>query len=245
MRWLCLPAEQDVIDYADDLLKLFVKCFVMNYGKRHASANVHGLLHISSDVRLLGPLDTFSAFRYENFLRFLKQLANLATEKPLESFTKRYCAIIQKGITINTFKSPVKVGPALKISGGPVTNNTYVYQYSKYHFKRFFLTINVPDNCCRIGNDYVVVENFVENREGDVSVIGRKYLELEDFYDTPCSSSILNIYAVRRLSNLTSWKVTNVTSKWMLLPIHNIKDSFVAVPLLHTSLEDDQYNEDD
>ena len=36
------------------------------YGQQFLSYNVHSLLHLVADVEVLGPLDTFSAFCYEN-----------------------------------------------------------------------------------------------------------------------------------------------------------------------------------
>ena len=35
--------------------------------------NVHGLIHIAEDVKRFGPLDSYSAFPFENYLGHLKQ----------------------------------------------------------------------------------------------------------------------------------------------------------------------------
>ncbi|CAG7732359.1 unnamed protein product, partial [Allacma fusca] len=42
------------------------------YGKEYMSLNVHNLSHLASYANHLGPLDQFAAFKYENYLGFLK-----------------------------------------------------------------------------------------------------------------------------------------------------------------------------
>ena len=50
----------------------FVKSFSTLYGKEYISDNVHNLLHLCNDVRKYGPLDVFSAFKFENFMQAIK-----------------------------------------------------------------------------------------------------------------------------------------------------------------------------
>ncbi len=49
-----------------------VKFFL--YEKELVVYNVHGLVHLPDDVKKFGPLDTFSAFPFENFVGQLKRL---------------------------------------------------------------------------------------------------------------------------------------------------------------------------
>lgn len=51
---------------AQSLLKYFVDSFKSLYGSYNMSHNIHNLLHIVNDVKKFGPLDTFSAFPFEN-----------------------------------------------------------------------------------------------------------------------------------------------------------------------------------
>ncbi|XP_064482473.1 uncharacterized protein LOC135395158 [Ornithodoros turicata] len=59
-------------DYATSLLSHFVDMFAELYGEHFVSYNVHGLLHLADDVKVRGPVDTFSAFPYENYMQTLK-----------------------------------------------------------------------------------------------------------------------------------------------------------------------------
>lgn len=74
--------------YAQELLEHFVKKYSDLYGVQHVSYNVHNLIHLSADVKLRGPLDRFSAFRYENMLYKLKRKVKSAS-KPLEQISNR------------------------------------------------------------------------------------------------------------------------------------------------------------
>jgi len=57
--------------------------------------NVHNLLYLCSDVRTFGPVDNFSAFRFENFMTSIKKQIR-KNEKPLQQLVKRdpTCIII-------------------------------------------------------------------------------------------------------------------------------------------------------
>jgi hypothetical protein len=60
-------------DYAHSLLVEFVKLAKGLYGKEMLVYNVHNLIHLSSDVKLYGNLDSFSAFPFENHLGEIKK----------------------------------------------------------------------------------------------------------------------------------------------------------------------------
>jgi len=58
-----------------NLLKQFVSGYPNYYGEEYVGYNVHSLLHITDFVLMHGPLDTFSAFKYENYLQFVKKIS--------------------------------------------------------------------------------------------------------------------------------------------------------------------------
>jgi len=80
--------QENYLEYAENLLKHFVASFRLIYGKHHVTHNVHGLLHLEDDVRHFGLLDTFSSFRFENFMQKLKVLIK-KDDKPLQQIAKR------------------------------------------------------------------------------------------------------------------------------------------------------------
>ncbi|XP_022166117.1 uncharacterized protein LOC111030759, partial [Myzus persicae] len=55
------------------LIKQFVSEYSTHYGEEYVGYNVHGLIYVADFVLMHGSLDTFSAFKYENYLQFLKK----------------------------------------------------------------------------------------------------------------------------------------------------------------------------
>jgi len=77
------------LNFAEALFNNFVMSFQVLYGTEYLSHNVHNLLHLCSDVRTFGPVDNFSAFRFENFMTSIKKQIR-KNEKPLQQLVKRY-----------------------------------------------------------------------------------------------------------------------------------------------------------
>ncbi|KAJ8975124.1 hypothetical protein NQ317_019944 [Molorchus minor] len=73
MRILCDEMHSNLIEYAKSLLVHFVKNYSKLYGDFSVSYNVHNLIHLPADVKKFGPLDKFSAFKYENFMQQIVQ----------------------------------------------------------------------------------------------------------------------------------------------------------------------------
>lgn len=63
----CLKCQGYCLNFAEALLNNFVSSFQVLYDAEYISHNVHNLLHLCSDARKFGPVDNFSAFRFENF----------------------------------------------------------------------------------------------------------------------------------------------------------------------------------
>ncbi|KAK9659822.1 hypothetical protein QE152_g41532, partial [Popillia japonica] len=76
------------IEFAGELLNTVVKHSRKLYGNDFLVYNVHYLIHLKDDVLAYGPLDNFSAFAFENYLGYLKQLVKSPT-KPLQQICRR------------------------------------------------------------------------------------------------------------------------------------------------------------
>lgn len=61
-------------ELANTMLVSFVEHFGQLYGEQFLVYNIHGLVHLSDDVKTHGNLDPISAFPYENFLGRLKKM---------------------------------------------------------------------------------------------------------------------------------------------------------------------------
>lgn len=69
-----LSKDNNNIIWAQMLIEYFLKCFKKIYGAKFMSHNLHALLHIYSDVQKYGPVDEFSAFRFENYMSDIKKM---------------------------------------------------------------------------------------------------------------------------------------------------------------------------
>ncbi|KAI8123574.1 hypothetical protein CVS40_5886 [Lucilia cuprina] len=59
-------------DISQRVLEDFVVFFGRLYGDELISFNVHGLLHLAECVKQFGPLDSFSAYKFENYMQYIK-----------------------------------------------------------------------------------------------------------------------------------------------------------------------------
>lgn len=226
LRLLCTQ-NTDQINFAETLLKQFVASFGTLYGNEFISHNVHGLIHMSDDVRNLGPVDTYSAFPFENHLGQMKKLIRKG-EKPLEQLSNRYAEIFSCGTAID---SP-EVYPILKgqHNTGPELPTCEGSQYRKIVSEQFTISTKAPNNCCGLkDNSIVVVENVIHSHDG-VYVIGRKY-EMYNFYDNICESSLVETYKVEKLSSLMAWNSSELEKKYIMMPFNN---SSVVMSLIHS-----------
>lgn len=91
------------INFAEEVLYNFVKYFEKFYGKEVVTHNVHSLIHLVTDVRNFGNLNTISCFPFENYLGKLKTLvrsfANPHAQLCRRIFELFYCSKTELSIT--------------------------------------------------------------------------------------------------------------------------------------------------
>lgn len=220
-----------LIDYASDLLLYFVKTFKSLYGAEHISHNVHNLLHLSEDVKVYGPLENFSAFPFENYLQsILKSIRK--GEKPLAQIIKRKSE--QNSHLFGMIEINKKYPMCEKEhTNGPTININICKQYKKIIFPNFILHINHPNNCCTlISGDIIIIENIVD-LQGDLKLIGRKFLTIQNFYVRPCESKEIGICLIDNVGPLQMFNVANVLFKCVIL---SWKEKYVTFPQIHTNI---------
>lgn len=117
---------------------------------------------------------------------------------------------------------------------GPVLFASWKSQFRKRSFKDFVLSNQIPNNCCKIKNDIVIVENLVKTNSGSEIIVGRKFLNCSDLSIQPCLSSTIGIYMASNLSALIVWPINEDIIKCMCLPLHDDENTFSIIPLLHS-----------
>ncbi|XP_011698579.1 PREDICTED: uncharacterized protein LOC105456325 [Wasmannia auropunctata] len=230
------------LNYAQDLIIFFIKTFVQLYGVQHISHNVHYLLHLVDDVKRFGPVDNFSAFKFENYMQTLKKYLRKA-EKPLQQVVRRYT---EKEKNLNTLSAALSHSdskhPHLTSLhfNGPLIQNCHNPQYKVIKFNGMtFKAGTLVDSCCGLNCGAIVsIKNvaFCAKRNTSV-IIGQEFLR-KDLFIVPCSSSLLDIYSVHSLSDLKSWPLRNIVKKYFLLPDGNNEknNKIAAFPLMHSNV---------
>ncbi|XP_075735640.1 uncharacterized protein LOC142776235 [Rhipicephalus microplus] len=195
------PASE--IEYAGNMLKFFIRTFISIYGKEHVSHNVHGLCHLADDVTHLGPLDSWSAFPFENHMSSLKRMLR-KPDLPLEQLCNRLAEQAHRPLRHKKTESHVVF--AAEHADGPLVAPCRGPEFKKVTLPgNVILRAEKRNGCCRLSDgSIVVIDNFAHLPCGEPCIIGRKFLKCEDFYSLPCPSSILGTFgaAARRMLEL-------------------------------------------
>lgn len=225
------------MEYADNLIKNFIENTKILYGEQFITHNFHGLCHLTDCFKEFGPMDSGSAFPFENFLQFFKRLLRKG-DKPLEQVVRRCSEILKSNHWFDS-SLPTNIDSYPNLSQphyhGPVLPTSDVsQQFSLIELHHFSISIRSPNNCCFLSHgSVVVVENIVfSNDMQKFVIVCREFLDKSDFYSNPfISSSELGIFILSNLSPLQEVAIDSIAGKIVLMPF---KDKAVGVPLLHS-----------
>jgi len=222
-------AQAVYVDYADELLRLFVQHFAELYGSNMLVYNVHNVVHLADDARKYGALDAVSAFPFENFLGKLIRLIR-KPNKPLQQVVRRLWEERQYG----------NVGGSKSVRNGPAKEHHstvdlpsgfgHCHHYKQLYVDGVLLSVQTGDNCITLGTRIMLLKNIVV-KNSQTMLICQKFQVVGDFFEYPMKSSDIGIHYVSDLSselfieNLSDFQCKNVA-----LPHEN---GYVVVPLLH------------
>lgn len=194
-------------------------------------------MHLAQDSLRFGPIDLYSAYRFENHYGDMKRYLR-KNDRPLQQLIKRL-----RGKNKNNFRPDVnnnepEVGQVefgRAHFDGPLVENFRGYQFKEAKCGgKWKLSTTEPDNCIMLRDTRVVlVDNFVQY-EDQKYVIGRELRNQNDFYVRPVHSSVLSEYCVSNLSSVRQvWNVEHIQHKCVKLPSsYQNEDSFVVFPLI-------------
>lgn len=221
----CVPTY-----YVKELLKNFVYNFGVLFGKEHISYNVHGLAHLVNDYEKHGSLDSFSAFKFESKLQFVKKLLRKG-DKPLQQVVKRIS---------EASKSP-SVTSECKVKQLEFQGNPFNFQCDRF-FKRFVsehgtLESISPNNCVILENKKIVFVEAIGERSGQYFVVGKEFTTVLPFYKSPEMSTTVYVYKASDISlGSNIWPLKSVQFKAVAIPHLNVMGSYYVAALLHARL---------
>lgn len=121
------PAEMYV--FCQRVLETYVILCVQIYGLHFMSYNVHCLLYLVQDVEILGVLESFSAFDYENNMpQFLKLIRK--PDASLQQYYKRTREL--NDLSLMPLNNNVRMHPALQHIEGPLPENFFENECQQY-----------------------------------------------------------------------------------------------------------------
>lgn len=214
-------------EIAKDALKRFVSGAARIYGEEFVVYNVHSLLHIVDDVENYGPLENYSCFAFENYLKTLKYRIPAKT-CPLQQISNR----IQE---LNAIQKPRKSEEGVRYY--PVGKSHPVdYQPEEQYFEctslkcpRFKISSKRADNVVSVnGIIYVIKKIFCMH--GQYKCIGTSFRWMEDLYDDPLPSTKLDIFYGRGSGDSCTFSVEQISFKCLMVPF---KEGFAIFPILH------------
>lgn len=173
-------------------------------------------------------MDDFSAFRYENRLKSMKDSLK-SGYKPLQQIARRDLEKKEKIQIILDFK-PKQFVLSLKhyitdeIIPGP--------QYRKVVIGNIVFRVGTKDSYFKTSNDDVVLLKNLVYKHGTLFFVGCKFQKHEDFYMYPLPSSELGIICVSQLQERRiAYPLCDIQCKCYLIPN---EDNYLCMPLLHT-----------
>lgn len=238
------------VDHCEDLNETadsFLQGFLINgcacFGDHFASIGLHLLTHLPEEVMCHGPLDSFSCFKYENCLKYLKKmqtshknpLANLSNKLKIRS------VFISKP-TKTTLNVPEKqeLKAVLTRPCEPITQairgGTH---YKNVKHNNITLTTSVPDCYFSINGEVFQIVDIVEDTAGLVHLICTRFARVESSFFIQMSDESLfysRTVGVVKLSRmdptLEVHPLSSVSRKYVVHSHHSLADTFVGYPLI-------------
>ncbi|XP_025266724.1 uncharacterized protein LOC112638743 isoform X1 [Camponotus floridanus] len=182
------------LHFAEQFIRTFISHSVVIYGKSFVVYNVHSLSHLSKECQEHGTMDNFSAFRYENRLKSIKD-SLMSCYKPLQQIARRDLGKEKIKIILdskpNQFVLSLKHFIANEIIRGS--------QYRKVIIDNICFRIGTKNSCFKTSNGNVVLLKNIVYRHRTLFFVGCKFQKQEDFYTYPLPSSELGIICVFQL----------------------------------------------
>lgn len=197
------------IDSAQILLQNFVDNYSHIYGSDQITYNVHNLLHVSECVRQFGPADSFSAYKFENYMQSLKK----KIRKPNCILQQLHNRIFEDNTHIpkNNSNSP-----------------------NSKQFDEFLLNFDKEADCfCLISpNIPIKVSGFGKNGNSEY-IVGFQCQNISSFFEEPIDSSVLGIICYENISNVPEFfEINLVQQKYFRIPHGN---KYLLIPIINSS----------
>jgi hypothetical protein len=178
--------------------------------------NVHSLSHICDDIDKFGPINEFSCFPFESFMRQVKHYVK-GPKRPAVQIINRLQESTnhQQSQLLNGFdRIPISLHRRYHKSLCQVKPDLYI-------------SCTPPDNCVI----YRGIPFFIVRLQGNFAY-GKRLQDLKDVYTHAIRSSQINIFSSSSMSSeIARFPCHEITCKCVLF---KTDDKYFVFPLLHT-----------
>lgn len=214
--------------FAEELLIYFVDECKDLYGEECAIFNIHSMIHLPRDAAKFGPIDSFSAFSFENFMQKVKKRIRKG-EKTLSQLHRRI--VEEKNCNSTVLRTLTMEEPILVRKNKKQLLMECSASYDKLMFPNFVISIlKKADSYCYLRNSNIMLVTFIGKRNNKPILIGKVLRNPKNFPNYPCVSSNVGIFIGNEWSNLQMVESKNVVAKAMALPFNG---SMCFLSLLH------------
>lgn len=165
------------------------------YGALNASFNFHSLLHIADDVNFLhAPIDNYSAFKFENFLQYVKKLIRKG-DHCIKQIHNRVLERLNVG-------HPLSFLASYETSSHSRHNKLLFGSTSTYEhifYNNFKFSVNAPNNFIFHSTFKEILQiTYIFESNNKFMFTGYKLSDYTDVYIEPISSSNLEIFQFQK-----------------------------------------------
>lgn len=219
-------ARQLFIDFIEDHINL--------HGEESITSNIHNLSHVVDDVENFGPLNTISAYEFENSLHQLK-LRLKQCNRPLEQIARRIKEIAFPK-TQNDDTHVRNDFPQLK-NDFILASGLVGFRYIQYKPNAMLSSVNenIKNKWFLTFSNQIVEFHYVfkDGTANKYLIQGTPLKNTERFFQNPFDSNFLNIFIsdCEHCCDSHLFGLSTIKAKLFSLPYEK---KWVFIPILHT-----------
>lgn len=213
-----ISSDEDIL-FAEQLLRKFVILSEHLYGTEFMSYNLHGLLHLANDVKLLGKLDSFSAFDFENCMPEFRNVIR-KPHLPLQQFVRRLHELNSHTVSLKSNNSDNAIHASCIHKNGPLLHNisSTCTQFKLLKIGHITYECNERDNCCFSKSGIIcIIENIVQILTKYYFIV-KKFNEVHNVYDQVIEPKLMGIFECYNLSERFIIPLSDIYTKCFRIP---------------------------
>jgi len=232
----------DMLDYADQLLRDYVIDFSKVYAPCFVSFNIHALIHLVLYVRRYRKtLIQLSAFVFEKYNGIIKPFVKLTNDPPVQVGRRMHELTV---VYSNKPKRYADEQPKEMRLFGKIAGKNLVFSKCDTG-KYFFDGQQLKNRFCEIGDEgkILIINSFMYHNSVPYvrGVFLVNHTQLQDLYSVPCSSPLVHEYKVKLNETmlegeLEEYPLSSISGKYMCLPMKfrdGPCDEYALSKLLH------------